>query len=192
MTDVSTTTTARGVARVDSPAAHAGARPRAREGTDPLTTAQAFPGPAATAPARPTPATPPGHPPAGKPPGKPSGKPARAPRRPRRPRPPLGLTLRRGLAHWWGWTSRPTSLRAAWRASAVNRDRIPLGSTPFGLIWRLSNWTDRLLFFALVMIAPTALTGPLRWLAARPTRRWAFYLLAAGFVASRLPIHLPT
>lgn len=78
--------------------------------------------------------------------------------------------------------------------SAVNRDRIPLGSTPFGLIWRLSNWTDRLIFFALVMIAPTALTGPLRWLAARPTRRWAFYLLAAGFAAPHLihiNLHLP-
>lgn len=94
--------------------------------------------------------------------------------------------VRRGAARWWAWTARPTSLRAAWHLSAVNRTRIPLGATPLGLLWRLSNLTDRLVMFVLALIAPTVLTGPLRWLAARPTRRWAFYLVVAAFATVNL------
>lgn len=170
MTPVSTTT-ARGVATVPqapNAAAHAGARARAREGTDPLAVAQASADPPAL--------------PAATPAVKPAPARAAKPKRTRPARPPLGLMARRGLSRWWAWTGRPLSLRALWRTSAVNRTRIPLGSTPFGLVWKLSNATDRLLFFVLVLLAPTALTGPLRWLAARPTRRWAFYLLAAVMV----------
>lgn len=114
--------------------------------------------------------------------------PRERPVRPPRPaRPPLRIAARLGLTRWWLLTSRPTSLAATWRLSAVNRDRIPLGSSVLALIWRLANWTERLIFFGLVAIAPTVLTGPLRWLAARPTRRWAFYLVTAAFAATFLP-----
>jgi hypothetical protein len=102
-----------------------------------------------------------------------------------------GNTPRRGLgralARWWVWTARPVSLRAMWRLSGLNRARVPLGSGPLTALWRLSNGTDRLIMFVLALAAPTVLTGPLRWLATRPTRRFAFYLLTAVcVVASRL------
>ena len=48
----------------------------------------------------------------------------------------------------------------------------------------MSNHTDRILLFALLMAAPTILTGPLRYFAARPTRRWAFYLVLTAFTAT--------
>lgn len=87
---------------------------------------------------------------------------------------------RRYLIHWWAWTSRPPSLRAAWRGSAVTKDRIPLGSTPVGLVWHAANWTERLIFFAFTMAVPTFVAGPVRWLVQRPTRRWAFYLVVGA------------
>lgn len=85
----------------------------------------------------------------------------------------------RGARRWWAWTGRPMSLAALWRTSAVDEGRIPLRSEGLGWVWRTSNWTDRLFMFALVLVAPTFLTGPLRWLAARPTRRLGFYVLVA-------------
>ncbi|MES2343819.1 MAG: hypothetical protein V4597_19290 [Pseudomonadota bacterium] len=117
----------------------------------------------------------------------PKAKTTRPPKAPRAPRKPARVAARIGARRWWLLTSRPTSLAAMWRLSAVNRDRIPLGSAPLGLIWRLANWTERLIFFCLVALAPTVLTGPLRWLAARPTRRWAFYLVTAAIAATFLP-----
>lgn len=173
MKGVSTTHPAQGRAAVDSPGARTRAHARVTPAPEPVK-------------GRPL-AVVPDHAPAADAPSRPQPK-RRPERAPRRPRVPLGLLARRGLSRWWAWSSRPTSLRAAWRLSAVNKTRIPLGSTPVGWLWRLSNITDRLVMFALVMIAPTVLTGPLRWLAARPTRRWAFYLIVAGFVATHLTL----
>lgn len=84
-----------------------------------------------------------------------------------------------GLRRWWAWTARPLSLRAAWASSTVAARRLPGDSPPLRVLWVLSNGTDRLVMFALVLIAPTGLQGPLRWLACRPTRRWGFYLVLA-------------
>jgi hypothetical protein len=90
----------------------------------------------------------------------------------------LGPAVRKAAASWWVWTARPPSLRATWRLSAVTKSRVPLESGPLSLVWRISNWTDRLVMFVLILIAPTFLAGPVRWLAARPTRRFALYLFA--------------
>jgi hypothetical protein len=85
---------------------------------------------------------------------------------------------------WWLWTSRPLSLAAMWRLSAVDPVRMPgAGRGLLLAVWRLSNVTDRLVMFAVTLAAPTGLQGPLRWLLARPTRRWGFYLLCGGTVA---------
>lgn len=89
------------------------------------------------------------------------------------------MTVVRGARRWWAWTGRPMSLAALWRTSAVDEQRIPLRSDGLTWFWRISNGTDRLFMFALVLVAPTFLTGPLRWLAARPTRRLGFYVLVA-------------
>jgi hypothetical protein len=113
----------------------------------------------------------------------------------RRPRQPVGLVVRRGLSRWWAWTERPLSLRGTWRASAVNTARVPLGDGGLALLWKISNATDRLIMFALVLVAPTVLTGPLRWITARPTRRYGFYLIvlaltgAAVFTTLLTPHH---
>ena len=45
----------------------------------------------------------------------------------------------------------------------------------------------RLVMFGLVLVAPTFLAGPLRWLAARPTRRIALYLFAG--IATAVLLH---
>lgn len=92
--------------------------------------------------------------------------------------------VRLGCHRWWAWTARPLSLRALWASSAVDVKRVPGNAGVLRVAWRVSNWTDRLLMFAAVAVAPTFLTGPLRWLAARPTRRWAFYLILAAFAAT--------
>jgi hypothetical protein len=92
-------------------------------------------------------------------------------------------SARTGARRWWVWTSRPSSLRAAWRLSQVDEKRIPGKSGALRTLWKISNWSDRLVLFGLVMLAPTWGSGPLRWIAARPTRRWGFYIvLAAGAV----------
>lgn len=91
--------------------------------------------------------------------------------------------VRVGCCRWWAWTARPLSLRAAWALSAVDAKRIPGKSGGLRLLWKLSNATDRLLMLGLLLAAPTFLTGPLRWLAVRPTRRWGFYLVTAAMAA---------
>ncbi|WP_328344748.1 hypothetical protein [Micromonospora sp. NBC_00421] len=85
---------------------------------------------------------------------------------------------------WWAWTARPATLADLWAASAVDPKRIPTNNTALRVAWQVSNWTDRLLMFAAIAAAPTLATGPLRWLAARPTRRWAFYLITAALTAT--------
>jgi hypothetical protein len=87
--------------------------------------------------------------------------------------------LRLAASRWWAWTARPLSLRASWRLSAIDPKRVPAKSGALHLLWRISNCTDRFAMFLLVLLAPTALTGPLRWLAGRPTRRAGFYLVTA-------------
>lgn len=84
-----------------------------------------------------------------------------------------------GARSWWVWTARPASLAAAWRLSAVDPRRIPAGFGPLRALWAVLNWSDRLVWFALMFVAPSGLQGPLRWLAVRPTRRWGFVLVAA-------------
>lgn len=156
--------------------AHGAPRAVGRATVAPVSAVPATPAPAPARPARPAKAA--------------KVKKAAEPRPPRASRParkPLRVAARLGLNRWWLLTSRPTSLAATWRLSAVNRDRIPLGSGLLALVWRLANWTERLIFFGLVALAPTVLTGPLRWLAARPTRRWAFYLVTAAIAATFLP-----
>jgi sterol desaturase/sphingolipid hydroxylase (fatty acid hydroxylase superfamily) len=95
-------------------------------------------------------------------------------------------TVRGTWSRWWAWTARPLSLRATWHLSRVDSRRVPGDSTLLRVLWRLSNTTDRLLMFALVLTAPTFLTGPLRWLVARPTRRWGLYLTVAVFAVALL------
>ncbi len=98
-------------------------------------------------------------------------------------------SIKAAAASWWGFTARPLSLTDLWRASAVDPKRIPGKHGGLAVAWHVSNWTDRLIMFAAIAALPTFLTGPLRWLAARPTRRWAFYLtttvLAAVYALGR-------
>ncbi|MEU8158068.1 hypothetical protein AB0B94_30815 [Micromonospora sp. NPDC048986] len=94
------------------------------------------------------------------------------------------LTIKAGARRWWLWTARPLSLRASWALSAIDPKRIPGCSDALFLLWRISNATDRLLMFGLVLIAPSVLQGPLRYIAARPTRRWGFYLVLASLLAA--------
>jgi hypothetical protein len=84
------------------------------------------------------------------------------------------------LDSWWVWTAQPTSFQAVWRMSAVDRTRIPNNSTVLRLLWRVSNWTDRLVMFALILTLPTAFTGGLRLIAQRPMRRVGLYLTLAA------------
>lgn len=96
----------------------------------------------------------------------------------------LLVVARVGARRWWAFTARPSSLRAAWRLSAVDVKRIPGRNGVLRIVWQVSNWTDRLALFALILAAPTVLTGPLRWLAARPTRRWGFYIVTVALAAT--------
>jgi hypothetical protein len=98
----------------------------------------------------------------------------------------LLTALRVGARRWWAWTARPSSLRAAWALSAVEVKRIPGKAGPLRILWKVSNATDRLVMFVLVMAAPTFATGPLRWLAARPTRRWGFYIVSTALAVTYL------
>jgi hypothetical protein len=97
----------------------------------------------------------------------------------------------RGARRWWVWTGRPASLATSWRLSFVDETRIPLKSGGLNIAWQVSNWTDRLFMFALILAAPTFLQGPLRWIATRPTRRLGFYLLAVTAVAAFILIGHP-
>jgi hypothetical protein len=91
---------------------------------------------------------------------------------------------RSALAGWWVWTARPLSLRAAWRLSGADPRRLP-PHAPWWLVelWRLSNLLDRRAWFVLMMLAPSGLQGPLRWLAVRPTRRLGTYIVVAALSA---------
>jgi hypothetical protein len=92
----------------------------------------------------------------------------------------LGDRVRQGAASWWLLTAEPMTLRALWTASGVDRKRIPRDSTTLRVLWHVSNWTDRLVMFALLAITPTFMTGPLRWSAARPARRVGLHLTLAA------------
>ncbi len=100
-------------------------------------------------------------------------------------RPGVRRRARRALSQWWVWTQRPQSYRGAWDESAVDVTRLPAGS-PWWLLkaWQVSNWLDRPLLFALMVVFPAGLQGPLRWVAVRPTRRWGTYLLVAAVVVA--------
>ena len=91
-----------------------------------------------------------------------------------------------GLANWWVWTAQPASFAGTWAGSKVDRSRIPANNTVLFVLWQVSQWTDRLVMFALILALPAILTGPLRWCAARPARRYTLYLTAAAFVAACL------
>jgi hypothetical protein len=88
------------------------------------------------------------------------------------------------VVSWWGWTARPLSLRATWALSAVDRKRIPHDSGILRVLWQISNWTDRLIMFVLIVVCPTVCSGPLRWIAQRPTRRAGLYLTLLALVAT--------
>ncbi len=103
----------------------------------------------------------------------------------------VGVAARVAGRRWWVWTARPLSLRAAWRLSTTDMRRVPLRHVGLARVWQVSNATDRVLMFVLILAAPTALTGPLRWVAARPTRRVGFYLLVAAAVVTSILIGHP-
>lgn len=84
---------------------------------------------------------------------------------------------------WWLWTARPASLATTWRLSAVDPKRVPGNSRLLRLLWTGSNRSDRLAVFALLLLCPTVLTGPLRWIVQRPTRRVGLYLVLAVYAA---------
>lgn len=95
-------------------------------------------------------------------------------------------SIKLAARRWWGFTARPSSLLAAWRLTAVDPKRIPGRSGALHVLWSVSNATDRLLIFAVILVAPTGLTGPLRWIAARPTRRWGCYLVTTALAVTYL------
>jgi hypothetical protein len=84
--------------------------------------------------------------------------------------------LRAWGAAWWVWISKPPSLRQTWIMSKVDPQRLPGDVPVFRVLWHISNWTDRLALFALMLIVPLPLAGPVRWLAPRPLRRYGLYL----------------
>ena len=95
--------------------------------------------------------------------------------------PPAARRSRRWVDRWWVYTARPMSLRVAWRLSgAVDTTRVPGCSPAAAAVWWWANRTERLLLFAVVILAPTVLTGPLLWCAARPSRRLGLYVVLAG------------
>jgi hypothetical protein len=93
------------------------------------------------------------------------------------------------VARWWVWTARPDSFAGTWASSRVDERRIPHKAGLLRVLWKVSNGTDRLIMFALILALPTACTGPLRWLAQRPTRRYGLYLtllaLATAYLIGR-------
>lgn len=90
------------------------------------------------------------------------------------------------LARRWAWTARPDSFAGTWAASRVDRKRIPNDAGLLSAVWHVSNWTDRLIMFVLILIAPAFLTGPLRWLAPRPMRRYGLYFVLAALTVALL------
>jgi hypothetical protein len=97
---------------------------------------------------------------------------------------PRPRRLRRALARWWVFTTRPVSVRALWRASGVvNTRRVPGASTRLAAVWWWSNRLDRV---ALVVVASLLLlvAGALLWCTARPSRRAGLYVVAAGLLVA--------
>lgn len=93
-------------------------------------------------------------------------------------RPPLKDRLAHAITSWWAWIAEPMSLAEGWRRSGVViAARVPAGSSLAAWCWWWSNRTDRVLLFAVLMITPTFLNGPVLWCAERPTRRWGLYLV---------------
>lgn len=97
-----------------------------------------------------------------------------------------GDRVRQAFTSWWLLTAEPMTLRALWTASAIDRNRIPADNPTLRVLWQVSNWTDRLAMFALLAITPTCLTGPLRWCATRPARRYSLHLTLAAFMGAYL------
>ncbi|MFI5895604.1 hypothetical protein ACIA5D_36470 [Actinoplanes sp. NPDC051513] len=98
-----------------------------------------------------------------------------------------GDRVRQAFTSWWLLTAEPMTLRELWNASKVDRKRIPADNLILRVLWQVSNWTDRLAMFAAVTIVfPPLLTGPLRWCAARPTRRYGLYLTVAALTGAYL------
>ena len=97
---------------------------------------------------------------------------------------------RAAAAGWWVWTERPPSWRATWRLSNVVDPRRAPRTGPWWLLplWWLSNRTDRRLLFALMLLAPCGLQGPLRWIAARPTRRLGLYVVTAALIGGLIVV----
>ncbi len=87
---------------------------------------------------------------------------------------------------WSPWTAVPASLAQAWTASKVDPKRVPAKNGTLRLLWQVSNWTDRLLWFALALLLPAAATGAVRWLAQRPSRRWLTKLTLAALIGAYL------
>jgi hypothetical protein len=88
-------------------------------------------------------------------------------------------TAQAALSGWWAWVAQPPSLAETWQHSGiVDPARMPR-RRPWWLplLWRASNCTDRLVLFAVMLIVPSVLQGPLRWAVARPTRRLGLYVL---------------
>lgn len=72
----------------------------------------------------------------------------------------------------------PLSLREAWhRSGTVDYHRVPADSELLAKLWWFSNHSDRIALFGLYFIAPAGLAGAVLYLAERPTRRWAMYLV---------------
>ncbi len=90
------------------------------------------------------------------------------------------------LASGWVWNTAPASYSETWQASRVDRKRIPNNAGLLLVAWHVSNWTDRLIMFALIQIAPAFLTGPMRWIAQRPSRRIGFYLTLTALTIALL------
>lgn len=79
---------------------------------------------------------------------------------------------------WKGFVANPMSVQEAWELSwIIDKRRIPDDSNWMYWWWWLSNRSDRVLLFGLLMILPTALNKPVLLMATRPTRRWGMYLV---------------
>lgn len=80
------------------------------------------------------------------------------------------------FATWWGFVREPMAVAEAWKASnVIDARRVPANSQLLAVAWWWSNRTDRVLLFAILMVLPTFLNGPLLWCAVRPSRRIGLY-----------------
>jgi hypothetical protein len=97
-----------------------------------------------------------------------------------------GDRISRAVAGWWGFHVQPLSMAEAWMLSKVDTRRVPNGSGLLCGLWHIFNWTDRLIMFALIQVAPTFLQAPLRWIACRPTRRYGLYTVTGLLITALL------